>query len=93
MHAGDDEAALIAVVKVSVELGNHLAAAGGIDGLVQRAKHAEQRLLENLCRVTHRIRDLFVARRHAVERTMRLDVIEGHSLRFEKARQCPDLID
>ena len=86
-------AAVVVIVEVGVELGDHFEPAGGIDGLVQRAFHAEYGLLENQRGVANGVRHLFVPRRHAVERPVRLDMVQRHALGGEEAGQRADLID
>ena len=43
-------------------------------------------------RVGDRRRDVFVTRRHAIERAVRLDVVERDALGIEKSLQRADLI-
>ena len=68
-------------------------AAFGIDLFVQRAQHADQRRLEYVGRVADRVSNRLVARGHAIEGAMRLDVVERHALGLEKALERADLID
>ena len=75
----------LVVVEVGVELGDEGEAARLVDLLVQGAGHAEQRHAEHLGGVAHRVRHLLLARRHAVERAVRLDVVERHALGLEEA--------
>jgi hypothetical protein len=63
----DDEPSLVVVVEIGVELGQEAMAARGVDGLVQRSRHAEQGGFEHVRSVTNRVRGLFVARGHSVE--------------------------
>ena len=60
---------------------------------MQGAGHAEQGHPEHLGGVADRVRHLLLARRHAVEHAVRLDVVEGHALGLEEASKRPDLVD
>ena len=93
MLARDDQAAALVVVEVGVELGHEGKAALLVDPLVQGAGHAEQRHAEHLSGVAHGVRHLLLARRHAVQHAVRLDVVERHAFGLEKGSQRADLVD
>ena len=91
--AGDDEAAVVGIVEIGVELRDEAMAASGVDLLVQRAEHAEQRRLEYVRGVADRVSHVLDPRRHPVQGAVRLDVVERHALRVEKPLQRADLVD
>ena len=90
--ARDHEAAVLVVVEVGKELGYEveLVARGG--ALVLRAHEAHERHAERLDGERQRIGQLARARRHAVQRAMRLDVAERHTLAEQDAGQRTDLV-
>jgi hypothetical protein len=65
----------------------------GVNLLMQRVDHAHQGHLEDVGRVGDRMRGVLHARGHAVERAVRLDVVELHALGLEEAFERADLID
>jgi len=56
-----------------------------IDLLVQRPFHAEQRHLVDIGRVCDGLGDVLHPRGHAVERAVRLDMIEGYPFGIQNA--------
>src|ERR1700688_2690499 len=75
MLTRDDDPSVVAVIEVGVDLGQEAMAASGVDGFVQRSHHAEQWYLEHVLSVTNRVRGLFVARDHSVQRAVGLDMV------------------
>ena len=93
MLARDDEAPVVGVVEIDIELGDQSMAAGRVHAFVLRIDHAEDWRLEHVGRVADGVGDLGVAGGHAVERAVRLYVVERHTLGFEEALERADLVD
>ena len=68
-------------------------AALGINLFMQGIDHPHQGHLENVGGIADRMGDVLDPRRHPIERTMGLDVIQEHALRLEETLQSADLID
>ena len=90
--ARDDEAAVGIVVEVGVVFGDEGVAAPLVDHLMQRTLHAEQRYFVDVSGIRDGLRDVLVARGHAVEGTVRLDVIERQAFGIQECLERTDLI-
>ena len=65
----------------------------GSIGTAIRAYHAEKRNLEYVGGIADRLGDMLHPRRHAVKRSMGLDVVERHAFGLEKTGERADLIN
>ena len=94
MLARDDQCAVVGIVEIGIEFGDEPMARAPYRRFSCRVSdHAHERHLEHLGGVADGLRHLFRPRRHAVERAVRLDVVERHAFGLEKALQRADLID
>src|SRR5947209_4948022 len=91
--ARDDQPSVVGVVEIDVEFRDEAVPALRVHALVLRVDHAEEGGLEDVGGVADRVGDLRVARRHSVQRAVRLDVMKRHSLRVKKALERTDLVD
>ena len=74
MLARDNDHAVVVIVQIGIIFGNKFQTLGGIDPLMHRAGHAQNRHVEHFGCIGDRLRHLLRFGRHAIERTVRLDV-------------------
>ncbi len=84
MNAAEDQIALRIVFEVRVEFRDEFDTFVLVCRFVRREGHAENGHAERKNGIGDCRRDIFVTGRHAVERAMRLDVIERDALRHQE---------
>ena len=93
MFTRDDQLALVVIVQICEEFGQEAHAAPRVDLFMQCSGNAGDRNVIHRRGIGDGLGNMFLTGRHAVERAVRLQMAERHSLEFQKCDERTDLVE